>query len=69
MTSCSRRIISRLLFVMYIAVVDVKPYASDMECFVPLMEKYHGNPYRAVNFKEDEHHRFIKCTLFYPQNQ
>lgn len=22
----------------YIAVVDVKPYASDMECFVPLME-------------------------------
>ena len=27
----------------YIAVVDVKPYASDMECFVPLMEKYHKN--------------------------
>lgn len=27
----------------YIAVVDVKPYASDMECFVPLMEKYHEN--------------------------
>lgn len=25
----------------YIAAVDVKPYASDMECFVPLMEKYH----------------------------
>ena len=25
----------------YIAVVDVKPYASDMECFVPLMEKFH----------------------------
>lgn len=24
----------------YIAVVDVKPYASDMECFVPLMEKF-----------------------------
>ncbi len=24
----------------YIAVVDVKPYASDMECFVPLLEKY-----------------------------
>ena len=24
----------------YIAVIDVKPYASDMECFVPLMEKY-----------------------------
>ncbi len=25
----------------YIAIVDVKPYASDMECFVPLMEKFH----------------------------
>lgn len=24
----------------YIAVIDAKPYASDMECFVPLMEKY-----------------------------
>ena len=23
-----------------IAVIDVKPYASDMECFMPLMEKY-----------------------------
>ena len=52
----------------YIAVIDVKPYASDMECFVPLMEKYmkftmykketadkkyHENPYRAVNFAKD----------------
>ena len=25
----------------YIAAVDAKPYASDMECFVPLMEKFH----------------------------
>lgn len=25
----------------YIAIVDVKPYTSDMECFVPLMEKFH----------------------------
>ena len=24
----------------YIAAVDVKHYASDMECFVPLMEKF-----------------------------
>ena len=87
----------------YIAVVDVKPYASDMDCFVPLMEKfkkqygfypeypvadagygsynnylyceergikkymkftmfeketrnekYHNDPFRAVNFKRDE---------------
>lgn len=86
----------------YIAVIDAKPYASDMECFVPLMEKfketyghypkypvadagygsynnylyceehgmekfmkftmfeketksdkYHNNPYRAVNFTRD----------------
>ena len=86
----------------YIAVVDVKPFASDQDCFVPLMEKfkefyghypkypvadagygsynnylyceehgmekymkftmfeketksekYHTNPYRAVNFKRD----------------
>lgn len=26
----------------YIAVVDVKPYASDQDCFVPLMEKFKG---------------------------
>ena len=26
----------------YIATVDVKQYASDMECFVPLMEKFHA---------------------------
>lgn len=26
----------------YIAVIDAKPYASDMECFVPLMEKYNN---------------------------
>ena len=25
----------------YIAVIDAKPYASDQECFVPLMEKFH----------------------------
>ena len=86
----------------YIAVIDAKPYASDQDCFVPLMEKfrktyghypkypvadagygsynnylyceehgmekymkftmfeketknekYHTNPYRAVNFKRD----------------
>lgn len=52
----------------YIAVIDVKPYASDMECFVPLVEKYmkftmykkettdkkySENPYRAVNFTKD----------------
>lgn len=25
----------------YIAVIDAKPHASDMDCFVPLMEKFH----------------------------
>lgn len=25
----------------YIAVIDVKPFASDQDCFVPLMEKFH----------------------------
>jgi hypothetical protein len=92
----------------YIAVIDAKPYASDMECFVPLMEKfketyghypkypvadagygfynnylyceehgmekfmkftmfeketknekYHNNPYRAVNFKRDSQGNLI----------
>lgn len=53
----------------YIAVIDAKPYASDIECFVPLMEKYmkftmfdketkdskyHNNPFRVDNFKRDE---------------
>ena len=39
----------------YIAVVDVNRYRSDMDCFAPLMEKqkYHNNPFRAVNFKID----------------
>ena len=92
----------------YIAVIDTKPYASDMECFVPLMEKfndiygkypkypvadagygsynnylyceehgmekymkftmfeketknekYHNDPYRAINFKRDEEGNLI----------
>ena len=92
----------------YIATLDVKQYASDMDCFIPLMEKYHkqygvypkypvadagygsfnnyiycekhgmekfmkftmfeketksekyrNNPYRAVNFKQDENGNLI----------
>ncbi|MBQ8549071.1 MAG: transposase, partial [Lachnospiraceae bacterium] len=92
----------------YIAVIDAKPYASDQDCFVPLMEKfkalygcypkypvadagygsynnylyceehgmekfmkftmfdketknekYHINPYRAVNFKQDSQGNLI----------
>lgn len=30
-----------LIYDEYIAAVDVKQYASDMECSVPLMEKFH----------------------------
>lgn len=51
----------------YIDVIDVKPYTSVQDCFVPLMEKYmkftmflekqnetyHTNTYRAVNLKRD----------------
>lgn len=92
----------------YIAVIDAKPYASDQDCFVPLIEKfkalygcypkypvadagygsynnylyceehgmekfmkftmfeketknekYHANPYRAVNFKRDKEGNLI----------
>ena len=58
----------------YIAVIDAKKYASDMECFVPLMEKfmkftmfeketkdkkYRDNPYRAINFSRDEEGNLI----------
>ena len=45
----------------YIAVIDVKPYASDMEKYMKFTmykkettdKKYHENPYRAVNFSKD----------------
>ena len=58
----------------YIAVIDTKKYASDMECFVPLMEKfmkftmfeketkdkkYRDNPYRAINFSRNEEGNLI----------
>ena len=61
----------------YIAVIDVKPYASDMECFVPLVEKYmkftmykkettdkkySENPYRAVNFTKDADGNLISVS-------
>ena len=52
-----------------ITVADVNHYRSDMDCFIPMMEKYmkfpmhkkeltdkayQQNPYRAVNFHIDE---------------
>lgn len=64
----------------YIAVVDVKPYASDMECFVPLMEKFnriysHYPKYPVAdagygsynNYLYCENHgmeKFMKFTMF-----
>lgn len=64
----------------YIAVIDAKPYASDMECFVPLMEKFketHGHyPKYPVadagygsynNYLYCEEHgmeKFMKFTMF-----
>ena len=64
----------------YIAVVDVKPYASDMECFVPLMERFnemygHYPTYPVAdagygsynNYLYCEEHgmeKFMKFTLF-----
>ena len=35
----------------YIAVIDVKPYASDMECFVPLMEKFNPQIVTILNIR------------------
>ena len=58
----------------YIAVVDVMQHRSDMDCFVPLMEKFmkfpmykkettdqkcHNDPFRAVNFKTNENGEMI----------
>ena len=69
----------------YIAAVDVKPYASDMECFVPLMEKYNATygryPKYPVadagygsynNYLYCEEHgmeKFMKFTMFEKETQ
>ena len=64
----------------YIAVVDVKPYASDMECFTPLMEKFnriygkypkypvadagYGSFNNYLYCEEHGMEKFMKFTLF-----
>lgn len=64
----------------YIAVVDVKPYASDMECFVPLMEKFnetyghypkypvadagYGSYNNYLYCEEHKMEKYIKFTMF-----
>ena len=64
----------------YIAVIDVKPYASDMDCFVPLMEKFnttyghypkypvadagYGSYNNYIYCEEHNMEKFMKFTMF-----
>ncbi len=50
----------------YIAVVDVKHYASDMECFVPLMEKFneiygHYPKYSVADAGYGSYNNYLYC--------
>ena len=50
----------------YIAVVDVKPYASDMECFIPLMEKFrnwygHYPKYPVADAGYGSYNNYLYC--------
>lgn len=50
----------------YIAVIDVKPYASDMECFVPLMEKFnrtygHYPKYPVADAGYGSYNNYLYC--------
>ena len=50
----------------YIAVVDAKPYASDMECFVPLMEKFkdtygHYPKYPVADAGYGSYNNYLYC--------
>lgn len=50
----------------YIAVVDVKPYASDMECFAPLMEKFketygHYPKYPVADAGYGSYNNYLYC--------
>ena len=64
----------------YIAVIDTKKYASDMECFVPLMEKFndtyghypkypvadagYGSYNNYIYCEEHSMEKFMKFTMF-----
>jgi len=64
----------------YIAVIDAKQYASDMECFVPLMEKFnetyghypkypvadagYGSYNNYIYCEEHDMEKYIKFTMF-----
>ena len=50
----------------YVAVIDVKPYASDMECFVPLMEKFnksygHYPKYPVADAGYGSYNNYLYC--------
>ena len=50
----------------YIAVIDVKQYASDMECFIPLMEKFnqtygHYPEYPVADAGYGSYNNYIYC--------
>ena len=50
----------------YIAVIDVKPYASDMECFVLLMEKFnrtygHYPKYPVADAGYGSYNNYLYC--------
>lgn len=50
----------------YIAVIDVKPYASDMECFIPLMEKFqktygHYPKYPVADAGYGSYNNYLYC--------
>ena len=50
----------------YIAVIDAKPYASDMDCFIPLMEKYkkiygHYPKYPVADAGYGSYNNYLYC--------
>lgn len=50
----------------YIAVIDAKPYASDMDCFVPLMEKFnriygHYPKYPVADAGYGSYNNYLYC--------
>lgn len=50
----------------YIAVIDVKPYASDQDCFVPLMEKFnelygHYPKYPVTDAGYGSYNNYLYC--------
>mgnify|MGYP004563506607 FL=1 len=52
----------------YIAVIDTKKYASDMECFVPLMEKFndtygHYPKYPLADAGYGSYNNYIYCSF------